>query len=90
MIKGLEEYSGGQVKLPENLELLDSPEVNKYLIEACEKFDVKCPPPQTTTRLLDKVCGRVIFYLSFSLFLTHYQVQLIPAFAAVHILVRVL
>jgi lysyl-tRNA synthetase class 2 len=57
MIKGLEEYSQGKIKLPADLELLDSPEVNKYLVEMCEKFDVKCPPPQTTMRLLDKVCG---------------------------------
>ena len=55
MIKGLEETSNGQIKLPEDLALLESEDVNKYLREACEKFDVKCPPPQTTTRLLDKV-----------------------------------
>lgn len=34
---------------------LSSEEANKYLIDACLKFDVKCPPPQTTARLLDKV-----------------------------------
>ena len=61
MIKGLDEYSQGKIKLPADLELLDSPEVNKYLVETCEKFDVKCPPPQTTTRLLDKVCGCIRF-----------------------------
>ena len=55
MIKGLEETSNGQIKLPADLELLESEQVNKYLRETCEKFDVKCPPPQTTTRLLDKV-----------------------------------
>ncbi|KAG0618883.1 hypothetical protein M758_4G098400 [Ceratodon purpureus] len=60
MIKGLEEYSGGKIKLPADLELLDSPEVNKYLVETCEKFDVKCPPPQTTTRLLDKLVGHFV------------------------------
>lgn len=60
MIKGLEDYSGGQIKLPENLELLESPDVNSYLIAACEKFEVKCPPPQTTTRLLDKLVGHFI------------------------------
>jgi hypothetical protein len=32
MIKGLEEYSQGKIKLPADLELLDSPEVNKYLV----------------------------------------------------------
>jgi lysyl-tRNA synthetase class 2 len=60
MIKGLEEYSQGKIKLPADLELLDSPEVNKYLVETCEKFDVKCPPPQTTTRLLDKLVGHFV------------------------------
>lgn len=34
---------------------LSSEEANKYLVNACEKFDVQCPPPKTTTRLLDKV-----------------------------------
>lgn len=34
---------------------LSSDEANKYLVDACLKFDIKCPPPQTTTRLLDKV-----------------------------------
>ncbi|URD87130.1 lysyl-tRNA synthetase [Musa troglodytarum] len=33
---------------------LSSKEANKYLLDACVKFDVKCPPPQTTARLLDK------------------------------------
>ncbi|XP_024391569.1 lysine--tRNA ligase [Physcomitrium patens] len=60
MIKGLEEFSEGKIKLPKSLELLEAPEVNQYLIEACEKFDVKCPPPQTTTRLLDKLVGHFI------------------------------
>lgn len=34
---------------------LASNEANSYLIDACAKFDIKCPPPQTTARLLDKV-----------------------------------
>ncbi|XP_033511620.1 lysine--tRNA ligase-like isoform X1 [Nicotiana tomentosiformis] len=33
---------------------------NKYLLDVCEKFDVKCPPPHTTTRLLDKLVGHFI------------------------------
>ncbi|XXG60785.1 hypothetical protein AAC387_Pa04g2612 [Persea americana] len=37
-----------------------SEEANKYLIDACLKFDVKCPPPQTTTRLLDKLVGHFL------------------------------
>lgn len=34
---------------------LASEEANKYLIDACERFDVRCPSPHTTARLLDKV-----------------------------------
>ncbi|KAL2931822.1 Lysine--tRNA ligase [Bienertia sinuspersici] len=37
-----------------------SEETNKYLIDACAKYDVKCPPPQTTTRLLDKLVGHFL------------------------------
>ncbi|KAG8097548.1 hypothetical protein GUJ93_ZPchr0013g37812 [Zizania palustris] len=39
---------------------LSSDEANKYLIDACAKYDVKCPPPQTTTRLLDKLVGHFL------------------------------
>ncbi|XP_073270765.1 lysine--tRNA ligase-like isoform X2 [Primulina huaijiensis] len=39
---------------------LSSEEANKYLVEACSKFDIKCPPPQTTTRLLDKLVGHFL------------------------------
>ncbi|XP_074291972.1 lysine--tRNA ligase, cytoplasmic-like [Silene latifolia] len=39
---------------------LASEEANKYLIDACAKYDVKCPPPQTTTRLLDKLVGHFL------------------------------
>ncbi|KAG7554323.1 Aminoacyl-tRNA synthetase class II [Arabidopsis suecica] len=35
-------------------------EANKYLIDACERFDVRCPPPQTTARLLDKLVGHFL------------------------------
>lgn len=59
MIEGLENYSKGEVKLPGDPSNLESEEVNKYLRDSCERFDVKCPPPQTTTRLLDKVILRV-------------------------------
>ncbi|KAG5582318.1 hypothetical protein H5410_052945 [Solanum commersonii] len=34
---------------------LSSENANKYLLDVCEKFDVKCPPPHTTTQLVDKV-----------------------------------
>lgn len=34
---------------------LSSEEANMYLMDACVKYGVQCPPPQTTARLLDKV-----------------------------------
>lgn len=39
---------------------LSSEEANKYLVDACSKFEIKCPPPQTTTRLLDKLVGHFL------------------------------
>ncbi|KAH1090012.1 hypothetical protein J1N35_017269 [Gossypium stocksii] len=36
---------------------LSSETANKFFLEACEKFDVKCSAPHTTTRLLDKLCN---------------------------------
>lgn len=39
---------------------LASDEANCYLIDACGKFDIKCPPPQTTARLLDKLVGHFL------------------------------
>ncbi|GJN24150.1 hypothetical protein PR202_gb11872 [Eleusine coracana subsp. coracana] len=50
MIQELEAMAN--LTIPEDL---SSDEANKYLIAACAKYDVKCPPPQTTSRLLDKV-----------------------------------
>ncbi|KAL1208371.1 Lysine--tRNA ligase, cytoplasmic [Cardamine amara subsp. amara] len=37
-----------------------SEEANKYLIDACARHDVKCPSPQTTARLLDKLVGKFL------------------------------
>ncbi|GLU04949.1 hypothetical protein SLE2022_220760 [Rubroshorea leprosula] len=37
-----------------------SDETNKYLADACLRFDIKCPPPQTTARLLDKLVGHFL------------------------------
>lgn len=34
---------------------LASDEANKYLKDACAKYEIKCAPPETTARLLDKV-----------------------------------
>lgn len=50
MIEELEKMAN--LSIPKDLA---SEETNKYLIDACAKYDVKCPAPQTTTRLLDKV-----------------------------------
>ncbi|TYJ46044.1 hypothetical protein E1A91_A02G095800v1 [Gossypium mustelinum] len=36
-----------------------SDEANKYLVDACAKFEIKCPP-QTTARLLDKLVGHFL------------------------------
>ena len=48
----------GELEKMANLNIpkdIASEEANKYLIDACAKYEVKCPPPLTTTRLLDKV-----------------------------------
>jgi lysyl-tRNA synthetase class 2 len=55
MIGGLEAMA--KLEIPKDL---SSDEANKYLIDACAKYDVKCPPPQTTTRLLDKLVGHFL------------------------------
>ncbi|VYS59104.1 unnamed protein product [Arabidopsis thaliana] len=39
---------------------LASKEANKYLIDACERFDVRCTPPLTTAHLLDKLVGHFL------------------------------
>uniref|UniRef100_J3LQJ0 Lysine--tRNA ligase n=1 Tax=Oryza brachyantha TaxID=4533 RepID=J3LQJ0_ORYBR len=55
MIKELEAMA--KLNIPKDL---SSDEANKYLIDACAQYDVKCPPPQTTTRLLDKLVGHFL------------------------------
>ncbi|ESQ48873.1 hypothetical protein EUTSA_v10020276mg [Eutrema salsugineum] len=53
----------GELEKVANLNIpkdLASEEANKYLIDACARFDVKCPPPQTTARLLDKLVGEFL------------------------------
>ncbi|KAK9672241.1 hypothetical protein RND81_12G086400 [Saponaria officinalis] len=55
MIEELEKMAN--LNIPKDLA---SEETNKYLIDACVKYDVKCPPPQTTTRLLDKLVGHFL------------------------------
>lgn len=55
MIEELEKMAN--LNIPKDL---SSDEANKYLVAACEKFEVKCPPPQTTARLLDKLVGHFL------------------------------
>ena len=50
MIEDLEKVAN--LNIPKDL---SSDEANKYLRDACAKYEIKCPPPETTTRLLDKV-----------------------------------
>ena len=66
MIEDLEKMA--DLSIPKDL---SSDEANKYLVDACLKFDIKCPPPQTTARLLDKVNPLFIFdpFLSISIFI---------------------
>ncbi|CAH1451512.1 unnamed protein product [Lactuca virosa] len=47
----------GNLNIPKDLA---SDEANKYLADACAKFEIKCPPPQTTARLLDKLVGHFL------------------------------
>lgn len=49
MIEELEKMAN--LSIPKDLA---GDKANKYLLGACTKFDIKCPPPQTTARLLDK------------------------------------
>ncbi|XP_042416620.1 lysine--tRNA ligase-like [Zingiber officinale] len=55
MIEELEKRAN--LSIPKDL---SSEEANKYLVDACEKLDVQCPPPKTTTRLLDKLVGHFL------------------------------
>ena len=62
MIEGLETLAN--LEIPKDI---SSDATNKYLIDACARFDVKCPPPQTTARLLDKVFYVLSLFLKFLL-----------------------
>ncbi|KAJ0266265.1 hypothetical protein HA466_0002980 [Hirschfeldia incana] len=53
----------GELEKMANLNIpkdLASEEANKYLIDACTRFDIKCAPPLTTARLLDKLVGHFL------------------------------
>jgi len=58
MIEGLEEMAG--LSIPKDL---TSAEANQYLKDACLKHEIKCPPPETTARLLDKVTFLIVTLL---------------------------
>ncbi|KAG0502585.1 hypothetical protein HPP92_002657 [Vanilla planifolia] len=55
MIEELEKMA--KLDIPKDL---SSDAANKYLLDACAKYDVACPPPQTTARLLDKLVGHFL------------------------------
>ncbi|KAL3636060.1 hypothetical protein CASFOL_020607 [Castilleja foliolosa] len=55
MIEELEKIAN--LSIPKDL---SSDEANKYLVSACAKFEINCPTPQTTTRLLDKLVGHFL------------------------------
>lgn len=55
LIEGLEAEMG--VKIPEDL---TSDETNKFLQALTVKYNVNCPEPRTTTRLLDKLVGHFL------------------------------
>ncbi|OAY38953.1 hypothetical protein MANES_10G055800v8 [Manihot esculenta] len=55
MIEELEKMAN--LNIPKDL---SSDEANKYLVDVCGRFEVKCPPPQTTARLLDKLVGHFL------------------------------
>ncbi|XP_050425308.1 lysine--tRNA ligase isoform X2 [Adelges cooleyi] len=57
MFPALEEVLS--VKLPDPTRL-STPEANKLLDELCLKHDVDCPPPRTSSRLLDKLVGEFL------------------------------
>ena len=54
MMEGIEEKIGQ--KLPE----LDDPKIDVKLEIILEKFDLECPPPHTTARLLDTLVGEFL------------------------------
>ncbi|GJR27082.1 lysine--tRNA ligase isoform X2 [Tanacetum coccineum] len=55
MIQELEKAAN--LSIPKDLA---SDEARQFLADACIKFDINCPPPLTTTRLLDKLLGHFL------------------------------
>eukprot|EP00696_Hemimastix_kukwesjijk_P006742 gnl/Hemi2/1854_TR656_c0_g1_i1.p1 gnl/Hemi2/1854_TR656_c0_g1~~gnl/Hemi2/1854_TR656_c0_g1_i1.p1 ORF type:complete len:621 (+),score=274.96 gnl/Hemi2/1854_TR656_c0_g1_i1:257-1864(+) len=56
MMAGIEEFGG--FKLPDVA--YDSDEMNRFLLAKCVEFDIPVPPPTTTARLIDKLCGHFL------------------------------
>lgn len=52
MVKGVEDAGGFTIPRP-----LDSEECLQFLIDKCRELEIKCSPPLTTSRLLDKLVG---------------------------------
>ncbi|KAL1816220.1 hypothetical protein ACET3Z_018794 [Daucus carota] len=61
MIEDLEKMAG--INIPKDL---SSDEANKYLAEACAKFEIKCPPPLTTAlgHFLEETCVNPTFIIN--------------------------
>merc|ERR1719204_2858038 len=55
MVETIEDRA--KVKIPRPL---DSEECNKFLVKLCEKYEIECPPPLTTMRLMDKLTEHFI------------------------------
>ncbi|XP_030944089.1 lysine--tRNA ligase, cytoplasmic-like isoform X2 [Quercus lobata] len=55
MIEELEKMAN--LSIPKDF---SSDEANKYLKDACTKYEIKCTPPETTARLLDKLVGHFL------------------------------
>ncbi|XP_062163870.1 lysine--tRNA ligase isoform X1 [Alnus glutinosa] len=55
MIEELEKMAN--LNIPKDI---SSDDANKYLKDACMKYEIKCPPPETTARLLDKLVGHFL------------------------------
>jgi len=55
MIAGLEQALGIKIPTP-----LESDETRRFLEDLCKTKGVKCPPPLTTARLLDKLVGEFV------------------------------
>ncbi|XP_072765001.1 lysine--tRNA ligase isoform X2 [Anoplolepis gracilipes] len=47
------------VKLPA-ADQLNTPEANKIFSDLCDQYNIECPPPRTSARLLDKLVGEFI------------------------------